>query len=237
MTALVNVKSEDLKMRGFNALTQSIFDVKTAVFGKKMPEKVSKTEEPSNNIVNFKVVNKSSARLRTTAIVLHKQSLMEFKYEKNRFGKLKIGKSSKLKPLSTSPTFRKRLELQKTADMDIDFSSLRNMIDDILRKMMAKVWLRIKKGIKRLIGKKGIKFIRKIKKIFRRIKVNFKLFRRFAFKPFRQARRFVQSLPKKAWNLTKNIVKKGAMFVKKRFAKTAGKNLFKGGAKLSLIHI
>ena len=148
MTALVNVKSEDLKMRGFNALTQSIFDVKTAVFGKKMPEKVSKTEEPSNNIVNFKVVNKSSARLRTTAIVLHKQSLMEFKYEKNRFGKLKIGKSSKLKPLSTSPTFRKRLELQKTADMDIDFSSLRNMIDDILRKMMAKVWLRIKKGIK-----------------------------------------------------------------------------------------
>ena len=91
MTALVNVKSEDLKMRGFNALTQSIFDVKTAVFGKKMPEKVSKTEEPSNNIVNFKVVNKSSARLRTTAIVLHKQSLMEFKYEKNRFGKLKIG--------------------------------------------------------------------------------------------------------------------------------------------------
>ena len=50
MTALVNVKSEDLKMRGFNDLTQSIFDVKTAVFGKKMPEKVSKTEEPSNNI-------------------------------------------------------------------------------------------------------------------------------------------------------------------------------------------
>ena len=231
MTALVNVKSEDLKMRGFNALTQSIFDVKTAVFGKKMPEKVSKTEEPSNNIVNFKVVNKSSARLRTTAIVLHKQSLMEFKYEKNRFGKLKIGKSSKLKPLSTSPTFRKRLELQKTADMDIDFSSLRNMIDDILRKMMAKVWLRIKKGIKRLIGKRGIKFIRKLKKIFRKIKINFKLFRRFAFKPFRQARRFVQSLPKKAWNLTKNIVKKGAMFVKKRFAKTVGKKLVKQSGK------
>ena len=90
--------------------------------------------------------------------------------------------------------------------MDIDFSSLRNMIDDILRKMMAKVWLRIKKGIKRLIGKRGIKFIRKLKKIFRKIKINFKLFRRFAFKPFRQARRFVQSLPKKAWNLTKNIV-------------------------------
>ena len=72
---------------------------------------------------------------------------------------------------------------------------------------MAQVWLRIKRGIKRLIGKKGIKFIRSIKKIFRKIKINFKLFRRFAFKPFRQARRFVQSLPKKAWNLSKNLVK------------------------------
>jgi len=96
---------------------------------------------------------------------------------------------------------------------------------------MQKVWFRIKRGIKRLIGKKGIKFIRKLKKIFRRIKVNFKLFRRFAFKPFRQARRFVKSLPKKAWNLTKNIVKKGAMFVKKRFAKTAGKKLVKQSGK------
>ena len=105
MTALVNVKSKDLKMRGFNALTQSIFDVKTAVFGKKMPEKVSKTEEPSNNIVNFKVVNKSSARLRTTAILLHKQSLMEFKYEKNRFGKLKIG-GGKPKASGVSPMLR-----------------------------------------------------------------------------------------------------------------------------------
>ena len=59
MTALVKVKSEDLKMRGFNALTQSIFDVKTAIFGKKMPEKVSEaedTEEASNNIVNFRVL-------------------------------------------------------------------------------------------------------------------------------------------------------------------------------------
>ena len=45
MTALVKVKSEDLKMRGFNALTQSIFNVKTAVFGKKMPEKVSEAED------------------------------------------------------------------------------------------------------------------------------------------------------------------------------------------------
>ena len=96
---------------------------------------------------------------------------------------------------------------------------------------MQKVWFRIKRGIKRLIGKKGIKFIRSIKKIFRKIKINFKLFRRFAFKPFRQARRFVQSLPKKAWNLTKNIVKKGAMFVKKRFAKTAGKKLIKQSGK------
>ena len=221
MTALVNVKSEDLKMRGFNALTQSIFDVKTAVFGKKMPEKVSKTEEPSNNIITFKVVNKSSARLRTTAIVLHKQSLMEFKYEKNRFGKLKIG-GGKPKASGVSPMLRKRQILKKTADMDIDFSGFRKMIDSLLRKIMAKVWLRIKRGIKRLIGKKGIKFIRSIKKAFRKIKLNLKLFRRFAFKPFRQARRFVQSLPKKAFNLSKSLVKKGISSVKTQLLKRGG---------------
>ena len=218
-------------MRGFNKLTQSIFDVKTAVFGKKMPEKVSEAEEPSNNIVDFKLLNKPSTTLSTTSILVHKQALMEFKYERDRFGGLKIGKPSPVPKFASSPEMRKRLQLKKSKDSGIDFSSFKNMIDDLLKKIMQKVWFRIKRGIKRLIGKKGIKFIRKLKKIFRRIKVNFKLFRRFAFKPFRQARRFVKSLPKKAWNLTKNIVKKGAMFVKKRFAKTAGKKLVKQSGK------
>ena len=224
MTALVKVKSEDLKMRGFNALTQSIFNVKTAVFGKKMPEKVSEaedTEEASNNIKDFKVVNKSSARLRTTAILVHKQALMEFKYEQKRFGKLRIG-DSKPTVRGLSPTLRNRLQLKKTADMDIDFSGFRKMIDSLLKKIMAKVWLRIKRGIKRLIGKKGIKFIRNIKKAFRKIKLNLKLFRRFAFKPFRQARRFVQSLPKKAFNLSKSLVKKGISSVKTQLLKRGG---------------
>ena len=230
MTALLS-KSKDASMRGFNKLTQSIFDVKTAVFGKKMPEKVSEAEEPSNNIVDFKLLNKPSTTLSTTSILVHKQALMEFKYERDRFGGLKIGKPSPVPKFASSPEMRKRLQLKKSKDSGIDFSSFKNMIDDLLKKIMQKVWFRIKRGIKRLIGKKGIKFIRKIKKIFRRIKVNFKLFRRFAFKPFRQARRFVKSLPKKAWNLTKNIVKKGAMFVKKRFAKTAGKKLVKQSGK------
>ena len=87
---------------------------------------------------------------------------MEFKYEKNRFGKLKIG-GGKPKASGLSPILRKRLILKKTADMDIDFSSFRKMIDTLLKKIMAKVWLRIKRGIKRLIGKKGIKFIRNIR--------------------------------------------------------------------------
>ena len=230
MTALLS-KSKDASMRGFNKLTQSIFDVKTAVFGKKMPEKVSEAEEPSNNIVDFKVLNKPSSTLNTSSILVHKQALMEFKYERDRFGGLKIGKPSPVPKFASSPEMRKRLQLKKSKDSGIDFSSFRNMIDDLLKKIMQKVWFRIKRGIKRLIGKKGIKFIRSIKKIFRKIKINFKLFRRFAFKPFRQARRFVQSLPKKAWNLTKNIVKKGAMFVKKRFAKTAGKKLIKQSGK------
>ena len=230
MTALLS-KSKDASMRGFNKLTQSIFDVKTAVFGKKMPEKVSEAEEPSNNIVDFKVLNKPSTTLNTTSILVHKQALMEFKYERDRFGGLKIGKPSPIPKFASSPEMRKRLQLKKSKDSGIDFSSFRNMIDDLLKKIMQKVWFRIKRGIKRLIGKKGIKFIRSIKKIFRKIKINFKLFRRFAFKPFRQARRFVQSLPKKAWNLTKNIVKKGAMFVKKKFAKTAGKKLVKQSGK------
>tara|TARA_B000000565_G_scaffold55945_1_gene37163 strand:- start:2983 stop:4653 length:1671 start_codon:yes stop_codon:yes gene_type:complete len=230
MTALLS-KSKDASMRGFNKLTQSIFDVKTAVFGKKMPEKVSEVEEPSNNIVDFKVLNKPSTRLNTTSILVKKQALLEFKFERERFGGLKIGKPSPVPKFASSPEMRKRLQLKKSKDSGIDFSSFKNMIDDLLKKIMQKVWFRIKRGIKRLIGKKGIKFIRKLKKIFRRIKVNFKLFRRFAFKPFRQARRFVKSLPKKAWNLTKNIVKKGAMFVKKRFAKTAGKKLVKQSGK------
>ena len=232
MTALVKVKSEDLKMRGFNDLTQSIFDVKTAIFGKKMPEKVSEaedTEEASNNIVNFRVLKKQTEKLRTTAILLHKQSLMEFKYEQNRFGKLRIGKGSST-IRGSSPALRRRLDLKKAADAGIDFSSLKKMIDSILRKMMAKVWLRIKRGIKRLIGKKGIKFIRNIRKIFRKIKINFKLFRRFAFKPFRQARRFVQSLPKKAWNLSKNLVKKGASVVKTQLLKRGGLKGIKSSA-------
>ena len=219
-------------MRGFNDLTQSILDVKTAIFGKKMPEKVSEaedTEEASNNIVNFRVLKKQTEKLKTTAILLHKQSLMEFKYEQNRFGKLRIGKGSST-IRGSSPALRRRLDLKKAADADIDFSSLKKMIDSILRKMMAKVWLRIKRGIKRLIGKKGIKFIRNIRKIFRKIKINFKLFRRFAFKPFRQARRFVQSLPKKAWNLSKNLVKKGASVVKTQLLKRGGLKGIKSSA-------
>ena len=168
MTALLS-KSKDASMRGFNKLTQSIFDVKTAVFGKKMPEKVSEVEEPSNNIVDFKVLNKPSTTLSTTSILVHKQALMEFKYERDRFGGLKIGKPSPVPKFASSPEMRKRLQLKKSKDSGIDFSSFKNMIDDLLKKIMQKVWFRIKRGIKRLIGKKGIKFIRSIKKIFRKI--------------------------------------------------------------------
>jgi len=218
MTALVKVSNEDLKMRGYNDLKQSIFDVKSAIFGKTMPDKVDEGEEPEKPS-SFKVINKQTLRLRNTAVLLHKQAVMEFKYEKNMFGKMKLGGAKKF---NTSAKLRKRLKLKKESDKKLDTSSLRNLIDDLIKKFLRKGLLKIKSLIKRIIGKKGIKFIRSIGKIFRRLKIGFKLFRRFAFKPFRQARRFVQSLPKKAWNLSKNLVKKGASVVKTQFLKRGG---------------
>ena len=222
MSSLTKVNTEDLQMRGYVDLQQSIFDVKSAIFGKKMPEKVDEpeeTEEPSSGN-NFKVLTKQSLKLRNTAVLIHKQALMEFKYEKRLFGNIKL--SNAPKKYQTSATFRKRLKLKKDSEKKLDTSSLRNLIDDLIKKFLRKGWLKIKRGIKRLIGKKGIKFIRSIRKLFRKIKINYKLFRRFAFKPFRQARRFVQSLPKKAFNLSKSLVKKGISSVKTQLLKRGG---------------
>lgn len=222
MSSLTKVNTEDLQMRGYVDLQQSIFDVKSAIFGKKMPEKVDEpeeTEEPSSGN-NFKVLTKQSLKLRNTAVLIHKQALMEFKYEKRLFGNIKL--SNAPKKYQTSATFRKRLKLKKDSEKKLDTSSLRNLLDDLIKKFLRKGWLKIKRGIKRLIGKKGIKFIRSIRKLFRKIKINYKLFRRFAFKPFRQARRFVQSLPKKAFNLSKSLVKKGISSVKTQLLKRGG---------------
>ena len=230
MSSLTKVNTEDLQMRGYVDLQQSIFDVKSAIFGKKMPEKVDEpeeTEEPSSGN-NFKVLTKQSLKLRNTAVLIHKQALMEFKYERRLFGNIKL--SNAPKKYQTSATFRKRLKLKKDSEKKLDTSSLRNLIDDLIKKFLRKGWLKIKRGIKRLIGKKGIKFIRSIRKLFRKIKINYKLFRRFAFKPFRQARRFVQSLPKKAWNLSKNLVKKGASVVKTQLLKRGGLKGIKSSA-------
>ena len=237
MSSLTKVNTEDLQMRGYVDLQQSIFDVKSAIFGKKMPEKVDEpeeTEEPSSGN-NFKVLTKQSLKLRNTAVLIHKQALMEFKYEKRLFGNIKL--SNAPKKYQTSATFRKRLKLKKDSEKKLDTSSLRNLLDDLINKFLRKGWLKIKRGIKRLIGKKGIKFIRSIRKLFRKIKINYKLFRRFAFKPFRQARRFVQSLPKKTWNLSKNLVKKGVSTVKTQLLKRGGLKGIKSSASKTVTNV
>ena len=242
MTVL-KTKSEDMKMRGFDDLTQAIFDVKSAIFGKKMPEKPEGAEDKGDKgNVDEKELVKESKQLKNISVKLHKQALIEFKYEKARFGKLGLAKPNPIK------SFFGGLFGGEVDDDDKDdgksggllgqlLGKLKKLIKDFFKNLMKGVWRRIKTGIKRLIGRKGRLFIKSLKKIFRKIKVNFKLFRRFAFKPFRQARRFVQSLPKKAFNLTKNVVKRGATFLKKQFVKNVGSKVLKQSGKSTVKNV
>ena len=237
MTVL-KTKSEDMKMRGYDDLTQAIFDVKSAIFGKPMPKKPEGAEDKGDKgNVDEKELVKESKQLKNISVKLHKQALIEFRYEKARFSKLGLAKPTPVKDFFGGLFGGDEPDDDDTDDGKSDgllgklLGKLKGKIKDLFKKLMKGIWRRIKTGIKRLIGRKGRLFIKSIKKLFRRIKVNFKLFRRFAFKPFRQARRFVQSLPKKAFNLTKNVVKRGATFLKKKFAKTAGKKLVKQSGK------
>ena len=228
MTVL-KTKSEDMKMRGYDDLTQAIFDVKSAIFGKPMPKKPEGAEDKGDKgNVDEKELVKESKQLKDISVKLHKQALIEFRYEKARFSKLGLAKPSPVKD-----SFGGLFGGDEPDDDDTDdgksggllgklLGKLKGKIKDLFKKLMKGIWRRIKTGIKRLIGRKGRLFIKSIKKLFRRIKVNFKLFRRFAFKPFRQARRFVQSLPKKAFNLTKNVVKRGVSAVKTQLLKRGG---------------
>ncbi len=243
MTVL-KTKSEDMKMRGFDDLTQAIFDVKSAIFGKPMPKKPEGAEDKGDKSnVDEKELVKESKQLKNISVKLHKQALIEFRYEKARFSKLGLAKPSPVKDF-----FGGLFGGDEPDDDDTDdgksggllgklLGKLKARIKDLFKKMMKGIWRRIKTGIKRLIGRKGRLFIKSIKKLFRRIKVNFKLFRRFAFKPFRQARRFVQSLPKKAFNLTKNVVKRGATFLKKQFVKNVGAKTLKESGKSTVKNV
>ena len=240
MTVL-KTKSEDMKMRGYDDLTQAIFDVKSAIFGKKMPQKPEGAEDKGDKgNVDEKELVKESKQLKNISVKLHKQALIEFKYEKARFSKLGLAKPTPVKDF-----FGGLFGGDEPDDDDTDdgksggllgklLGKLKGKIKDLFKKLMKGIWRRIKIAIKRLIGRKGRLFVKAVKKIFRRISVGFKLLRRKLFKPFRQARRFVRSLPQKAFNLTKNIVKKGATFLKKRFLKQTGKKLVKESGKSTM---
>ena len=239
MTVL-KTKSEDMKMRGYDDLTQAIFNVKSAIFGKKMPNKPEGAEDTGDKgQSDDKALLKESKQLKNIAIKIHKQSLIEFKYEKARFGKLGLEKQNLFGKIFGG-LFGGEVDEDGKGDSKLNawmaklLNKLKGKIKGLLKKLMKESWKRIKRAIKRLIGKKGIKLIRSIRKVFRRISVAFKLLRRKLFKPFRQARRFVKSLPQKAFNLTKNVVKKGATFLKKRFLKQTGKKLVKEGGKSTL---
>ena len=236
MTVL-KTKSEDMKMRGYDDLTQAIFDVKSAIFGKPMPKKPEGAEDKGDKgNVDEKELVKESKQLKNISVKLHKQALIEFRYEKARFSKLGLAKPTPVKDFFGGLFGGDEPDDDDTDDGKSDgllgklLGKLKGKIKDLFKKLMKGIWRRIKTGIKRLIGRKGRLFIKSIKKLFRRIKVNFKLFRRFAFKPFRQARRFVQSLPKKAWNLSKNLVKKGASVVKTQLLKRGGLKGIKSSA-------
>ena len=145
MTVL-KTKSQDMKMRGYDDLTQAIFDVKSAIFGKKMPQKPEGAEEKGDKgNVDEKELVKESKQLKNISVKLHKQALIEFKYEKARFGKLGLAKPTPVKD------FFGGLFGGEPDDDDTDdgksggllgklLGKLKGKIKDLFRKLMKGIW-------------------------------------------------------------------------------------------------
>lgn len=216
------LKTKKLGTRKYNDLVLSLYNAKTAVFGThpSEPEGMDTDEgdgEGSGGDINS--VEKESKRLRDTAILLWKQSKLQFTYEVKRFGGLSILKGDtggKPIPSEMRRRWKKKKELEKGSGIK------GGLIARLLRKLLGKTWLKIKRLLKRIVGKRGIKLVRRLRRILRKWRVVGKRLRRNLLKPFRQSSRFIKSLPGK----TASLLKRGAIGAW-RGGKNLGKNIWK----------
>jgi len=221
------LKTKKLGTRKYNDLVLSLYNAKTAVFGThpSEPEGMDTDEgdgEGSGGDINS--VEKESKRLRDTAILLWKQSKLQFTYEVKRFGGLSILKGDtegKPIPSEMRRRWKKKKELEKGSGIK------GGLIARLLRKLLGKTWLKIKRLLKRIVGKRGIKLVRRLRRILRKWRVVGKRLRRNLLKPFRQSSRFIKSLPGK----TASLLKRGAIGAW-RGGKNLGKNMWKSTEKV-----
>ena len=237
MTALLKSNKDSLMQRGYANLVKSIYDVKTAVFGKhpnKPPEEQGKSDtiEEGQETAELK---KETAELAKVARLLLSITKAQLEYERKRFGSLKFGGKS---PMHTS-AFRRRMKKKKELETDYALNldkGFRRLIRNMLRNAWKAVWKRLKNGIKRIIGKRGIKLIRKLRAFIRKWKIIGKRAWRTLLRPWRQLRRFIKSLPKKAakfvWNRAgKPLMNAGKNLAKNLWGKVTGKTLTKTATK------
>ena len=233
MTALLKSNKDSLAMRGYTNLVKSIHDVKTAVFGKH-PDKPPEEEEKSDTKAEGSL-KKETAELAKVARLLLSITKAQLDYERKRFGSLKLGKDKVVHSAAFSRRMKKKKELETDYALNLD-KGFRRLIRNMLRNAWKAVWKRLKNGIKRLIGKKGIKLVRKIARFLRKWKLIAKRAWRTLLRPFRQLRRFITSLPKKAakfvWNRAAKPLLSGAKNLAKNvWGKVTGKGLAKIGTK------
>ena len=214
------VKTKKLGTRNYNDLVLSLYNAKTAVFGAHpdKPKGDSDDGDGEGSGGDINSVQKESKKLRDTAILLWKQTKLELTYERSRFGNLGIMKSKKVVPGTSE--MRRRWAKKK----ELEDPKGGTWLNRLFRKLLGKAWLKIKRGLKRLIGKRGIKAIRRLRRLLRKWRTIGKRFRRTIFRPFRQASRFIKSLPGKAFNA---IAKKA----KSAFTKKPAQKLLQSGAE------
>ena len=145
------LKTKKLGTRSYNDLVLSLYNAKTAVFGTHppKPEGLDTDDgdgEGSGGDINS--VKKESKKLRDTAILLWKQSKLQLAHERKTFGNLSILKDDTRVPAGT-PEMRRRWQKKK----ELEDPKGGSWLSRLFRKILGKSWLKIKRLLKRIVGK------------------------------------------------------------------------------------
>lgn len=213
------MNSKQLGLTEYNNIIMSIYDANPVAglsgAANSSPPEPDESDEPKEvkaesktKLVPSGLLYKETLRLRNTAVLNVKLAEMIFRYEKKRFKQLLSDYRGLVGVKPKTATDKEKEEKEDKKEKKDEDRSIGDWIAKGLKYLRKALGDAIKRGIKRLVGKRGIKLVRKARRLVRTAKVLKKKFLRRLGRPFRQARRFGQTLIKGAKAGVKGFVRK-----------------------------
>jgi len=206
------MNSKQLGLSEYNDIIRSIYD-SNPVAGMSDAAKEDPAEgaepQPKTKLVPTGLLYKETLRLRNTAVLNVKLSEMIFRYEKRRFKELIADYRGLVAPRRKKATDTQKEEKEEKKEKKDEDRSIFDYLAKGFKHLKRLLGNAIKRGIKRLVGKRGIKLVRKGRRLIRVAKYLKKKFIRRLGRPFRQTRRFAQKLGRMAVSGVKGAVRKG----------------------------